>query len=62
MTAKVDQLLFMFTCTDEQFADRLAGWMEAMGASGIDRARLLDIVKEERMGIINWWIEQGMIK
>lgn len=24
--------------------------------------QLLDIVKEERMGIINWWIEQGMIK
>lgn len=45
---------FLFTCTDRELADLLADRLEDFGARDVDRVKLISIVAQERMGIINW--------
>ena len=61
MKADPDKLKFLFTCTDQELADFLADHLEAFGARGVDRVKLISIVAQERMGIINW-IMSGLPK
>lgn len=47
-------LRYLFTCSDLEFTALFAEALEHHGAKSVDHGRLLEIVKVERMGMINW--------
>lgn len=54
MKVDPEKMKFLFTCTDRELADLLADRLEDFGARDVDRVKLISIVAQERMGIINW--------